>query len=91
MLTGENGFLRGTLRGFARTRRADQVSSEMPFRVTGYEDGRLTLADPSTGRVVELEAFGSANEAVFVRLLTMKPQSQPVPRLVPDKPKQDAG
>jgi len=76
VMTGQNGFLRGTLRGFARTRRADQMGPEAPFRLTGYEDGRLTLSDPSTGRVVELEAFGSANEAVFVRLLTMKPRKQ---------------
>jgi putative photosynthetic complex assembly protein len=76
VMTGQNGFLRGTLRGFARTRRADQLGPEAPFRLTGYQDGRLTLSDPSTGRVVELEAFGSANEAVFVRLLTMKPRPQ---------------
>ncbi len=75
VLVGQNGFLRGTLRGFARTRRADGVLPSQPFELTGYEDGRLQLFDPSTGRRVELEAFGSANEAVFVRLLTMKPSA----------------
>lgn len=73
VMTGQNGFLRGTLRGFARTRRADGVGAQPPFQLTGYADGRLTLTDPSTGRVVELEAFGSQNEAVFVRLLTKAP------------------
>ncbi len=73
VMTGQNGFLRGTLRGFARTRRMDGVGSLPPLRLTGYADGRLTLFDPSTHRMVELEAFGSENEAVFVRLLTMKP------------------
>ncbi len=76
VMTGQNGFLRGTLRGFARTRRADNIGSTVPFRLTGYADGRLVLLDPSTGRDVELEAFGSANEAVFVRLLTMTPRAQ---------------
>ena len=76
VMTGENGFLRGTLRGFARTRRADRIGSTAPFHLTGYADGRLVLLDPSTGRDVELEAFGSANEAVFVRLLTMPPRAQ---------------
>ena len=75
-MTGENGFLRGTLRGFARTRRADKIGSAAPFHLTGYADGRLVLLDPSTGRDVEIEAFGSANEAVFVRLLTMPPRAQ---------------
>ena len=76
VMTGQNGFLRGTLRGFARTRRAENVGSTPPLRLTGYADGRLTLFDPSTGRQVELEAFGSENEAVFVRLLTMSPRRQ---------------
>ena len=76
VMTGQNGFLRGTLRGFARTRRADGIGPAAPFRLTGYADGRLVLLDPSTGRDVELEAFGSANEAVFVRLLTMPPRAQ---------------
>ena len=65
VMTGQNGFLRGTLRGFARTRRMDGVGSLPPLRLTGYADGRLTLFDPSTHRTVELEAFGSQNEAVF--------------------------
>ena len=76
VMTGQNGFLRGTLRGFARTRRADKIGSAAPFHLTGYADGRLVLLDPSTGRDVEIEAFGSANEAVFVRLLTMPPRAQ---------------
>jgi putative photosynthetic complex assembly protein len=76
VMTGQNGFLRGTLRGFARTRRADGVGSTPPMRLSGYADGRLILTDPSTGRYVELEAFGSANEAVFARLLTMTPRDQ---------------
>jgi putative photosynthetic complex assembly protein len=73
VMTGQNGFLRGTLRGFARTRRAEGVGPIPPLRLTGYGDGRLVLFDPATGRHVELEAFGSENEAVFVRLLTKKP------------------
>jgi putative photosynthetic complex assembly protein len=75
VMTGQNGFLRGTLRGFARSRRADGIGAQPPLRLTGYADGRLVLLDPSTGRDVELEAFGSNNEAVFVRLLTMKPDT----------------
>ena len=67
--TGQNGFLRGTLRGFARTRRAEGVGAEAPFLLTAWEDGRLTLQDPSTERRADLEAFGPDNVAVFARLL----------------------
>lgn len=73
VMTGQNGFLRGTLRGFARTRRAEGIGAVPPLQLTGYADGRLVLFDPSTGRHVEIEAFGSDNEKVFVRLLTMHP------------------
>ena len=72
VMTGQNGFLRGTLRGLARTRRSEGVGPEQAFHLTGFSDGRLTLSDPTTGRHIELEAFGSLNEAVFVKLLTEK-------------------
>jgi putative photosynthetic complex assembly protein len=72
VLTGQNGFLRGTLRGLARARKSEGIGEDAPFRLTAWADGRLTLDDPSTGRHVELEAFGESNEAVFSRLLTEK-------------------
>ncbi len=66
---GEQGFLRGTLRSFARTRRLDELGPEAPFRLTRWSDGRLTLDDPATGQHVELVAFGPTNWGVFSRLL----------------------
>jgi putative photosynthetic complex assembly protein len=70
VMTGQNGFLRGTLRGFARARRRDGIGEAAPFRLTSWSDGRLILSDPATHRDVDLEAFGSSNEAVFGRLLS---------------------
>jgi putative photosynthetic complex assembly protein len=67
-----NGFLRATMRGLARQRLRQDADREVPFRLTGWADGRLTLEDPTTGRAVEMEAFGITNEAVFARLLTAK-------------------
>src|SRR5690349_10940547 len=67
-----NGFLRATMRGLARQRRREAEGPETPFRLTQWADGRLTLADPATGRRVEMEAFGITNEAVFARLLTAR-------------------
>lgn len=72
VLTGENGFLRGTLRGLARARRMEGASPAAPFRLTAWSSGGLTLDDPVTGRRIELEAFGPTNTAVFARLLTLQ-------------------
>lgn len=68
-ITGEAGFARGTLRGFARDRRSRGIGPEAPLQLMGRADGRLTLFDPQTGRIVDLESFGSTNAAVFARLL----------------------
>jgi putative photosynthetic complex assembly protein len=67
-----NGFLRATMRGLARQRIRQDSDREVPFRLTGWADGRLTLEDPTTGRKVEMEAFGITNEEVFAHLLTAR-------------------
>jgi putative photosynthetic complex assembly protein len=72
VVTGANGFMRGTLRGLARERKRSGLGPEPPFVLTAREDGRLTLEDPSTGRRVDLESFGPTNEAVFARLLDLR-------------------
>lgn len=71
-IVGEAGFVRGTLRGFARDRKARGVAAGHPLELIGRADGRLTLSDPQTGRVVDLESFGSANASAFARLLGRK-------------------
>jgi putative photosynthetic complex assembly protein len=73
-MAGEQGFLRGVLRGLARERKRNELGSEQPFELIGRADGRLTLRDPATGRLVDLESFGPTNAAVFARLLTAAPQ-----------------
>jgi putative photosynthetic complex assembly protein len=67
-----NGFLRATMRGLAQQRIRQDADREIPFRLTEWADGRLTLEDPTTGRRVEMEAFGITNEQVFANLLTAK-------------------
>lgn len=65
---GAHGFVRGVLRGFARERRLEKIGAEAPFRLTRWADGRISIADPVSGRVVELDAFGPTNVAAFAAL-----------------------
>ncbi len=66
---GEDGFVRGTLRGLAQARQRDGLGREPPFSLTRFDDGRLDLADEATGRHVPLEAFGPTNFGAFAKLL----------------------
>lgn len=67
VMQGEQGFLRGTLRGMARERRRSGMDDSTPLSLLARADGRLTLVDPSTGRRIDLESFGPTNAAVFAR------------------------
>jgi putative photosynthetic complex assembly protein len=65
----DGGFVRGVMRGLARERRQHRIGSEPPFRLTGWTNGALSLTDPATGRVIELDGFGHTNRGAFARLL----------------------
>ncbi len=66
---GEDGFIRGTLRGLAQARQREGLGPEEPFRLVRYADGRIALDDAATGRYVALQAFGPTNAAAFGRIL----------------------
>jgi len=68
-LRGEQGFLRGVLRGLARERRAQQVGATTPYVLSLHADGRLLITDPHTGQRIDLASFGPDNAAVFARWL----------------------
>jgi putative photosynthetic complex assembly protein len=74
---GTNGFLRATMRNFARERRSNGIGSSAPFRLTAGTDGRLVLADLATGRKIDLEAFGATNAAVFAGFLGTHATGEP--------------
>jgi putative photosynthetic complex assembly protein len=67
-----NGFLRGTMRGLAQQRVRQDADRDVPFRLTQWADSRLTLEDPTTHRMLDLESFGATNEGAFAKLLTAK-------------------
>jgi putative photosynthetic complex assembly protein len=66
---GGDNFVRGVLRGLARERRRQDIGIEAPFTLARWDDGRLSLEDPATGRRIDLGAFGPTNIAAFARFM----------------------
>ena len=73
---GTNGFLRTALRGLARDRKRQNLAREVPFRLTRWADGQLTLDDLATSHRLSLAAFGSINADAFGRLLDIRVSSR---------------
>lgn len=67
-IQGEAGFVRGTLRGLAQERIRRGLDSGPPFELIYRTNGRLTLCDTATGRMVDLESFGPSNAGTFFKL-----------------------
>jgi putative photosynthetic complex assembly protein len=67
-IQGEAGFVRGTLRGLAQERKRRGLDSGPPFELIYRADGRLTLFDTATGRMLDLESFGPTNAGTFFKL-----------------------
>ncbi|QWE13895.1 photosynthetic complex assembly protein PuhC [Polynucleobacter sp. AP-Sving-400A-A2] len=65
---GEAGFVRGTLRGLAQERKRRGLDGGPPFELIYRADGRLTLFDTATGRMLDLESFGPTNAGTFFKL-----------------------
>lgn len=73
---GTNGFVRGVMRGLARERKLEGIGDEKPFRLTLWDDGRLSLLDTATGREIQLVSFGQTQFEVFAEMLRAGPQSR---------------
>jgi putative photosynthetic complex assembly protein len=66
---GSNGFVRVALHGLARERQLAGIGSKPPFQLARYVNGQYTLTDPSTKKVIDLNAFGADNLRAFTQLL----------------------
>jgi putative photosynthetic complex assembly protein len=70
--TGEGGFIRATVRSLVHQRRIREIGAEVPFELTEWDDGGMTLRDPATGFRVEVSSFGPDNRAVYAAMLPKK-------------------
>lgn len=75
-----NGFIRGVMRGLARDRMSRHIGETPPFRLSRDRAGALWLQDEATGRLIDLEAFGSGNRAAFAAFLPTPSAAQTVRR-----------
>ena len=69
---GQGGFLRATMRRMAKARIAAGVGAEPPFNLVLWENGALSLSDPETGRVAEIQGFGADHSKIFAEMLEQK-------------------
>lgn len=69
---GEGGFIRASVRSLVHRRRIRGEGPAVPFELTEWENGALTLRDPVTGSSVEVSSFGPDNRAVFANMLPQK-------------------
>ncbi|KAA6182839.1 phosphonoacetaldehyde hydrolase [Thiohalocapsa marina] len=67
--SGVDGFVLGVMRGMVRERNAYDAPLDAPYLLSRREDGRLLFEDPSTGRIIDVRAFGPTNMESFARLL----------------------
>jgi putative photosynthetic complex assembly protein len=70
---GQENFIRGVLRGLARERMLNAVGAEPGFELVHWSDGRFTMTDLGTGRVIDLGVFGPTNAESFARLMPSYP------------------
>jgi putative photosynthetic complex assembly protein len=68
--TGQQNFVRGVLRGFARERQLNGMGAAGGFELVRWSDDRLSIRDLATGRLIDLGGFGIDNAGAFARLLT---------------------
>jgi len=69
---GTDGFVRTVLRSFAFDRQRHGVGAGPAFVIARWPDGHSTIEDPSTGRRVDLAAFGAANMQAFEHVVAMR-------------------
>ena len=63
----DGGFVRTMVRVIRRDLGAGANVDAMPFQLSAWQDGRMSLVDTATGRSVDLRAFGPTQAGVFLR------------------------
>jgi putative photosynthetic complex assembly protein len=66
---GQGGFVRATMRRLARARTAAGIGADPAFTLTRWDNGALSLRDPTTGQEAEIYGFGADHVRAFADML----------------------
>jgi len=67
--TETNRFVKVVMSSLKHERAGVEPGDETPFRIVRWDDGRISVADPVSGRSIELAAFGRNQVKTFENLL----------------------
>jgi putative photosynthetic complex assembly protein len=65
----ENAFMRTVMLGLHKERAIVSEKRDAPFNIEKWNDGRVTVADPVSGRYFEMAAFGHHQVETFAAFL----------------------
>lgn len=65
----ENAFMRTVMLGLRQERRIVATDKNEPFNIEQWNDGRVTVSDPVSGRYFEMAAFGHHQVTTFSEFL----------------------
>jgi putative photosynthetic complex assembly protein len=74
---GANGFLRSMMRGLVRARNRNNIGPEAPFTLTRWANGTMSLTDETTGRRIDLDAFGATQAETFAKIFPARKATTP--------------
>lgn len=64
------GFIYGVIRGLRRAHMIHHAPIDPTVTIAQWPDGRMTLSDPEANTLIDLNAFGADNRAIFARYLS---------------------
>lgn len=73
-----NRFVKSLASGLDFQRKRDGHDTGTPYELVRWNDNRVSLRDPETGKLIELAAFGRDQVLIFAKLLEPKSASAAV-------------
>jgi putative photosynthetic complex assembly protein len=73
----DSGFIYGVMRGLRRARMIHRAPIDPTVTIAAFPDGRMLLTDTAADAVIDLNAFGADNRAIFTRYLALSQKPPP--------------